>query len=292
MIFRILLIFTIFIASCGVKGNPKPPPSNIPSPISQLYAKQYGEDIIIYFQYIPTYKDGRAIEKPINFKIYKDNKLFDKKIFNNQNYYWFFDNVSEKESCYTVVVEIEKNKSGSKVVCFKGKKVETPKPKGLNVEIVEEGLKISLDEDNPVYLYKVDKEDAFIPIPYKKLTTKDYIDKDVQLDKTYCYYYTIMIDDIESEKSKTVCKTFKDLFPPLPPENGKLIVEDNKAIIIFDESKSHDVIGYIFFKNGKKINDIPIKTYYFEDKDYKPGDTYQIIAVDVGGNLSKPLEIK
>lgn len=292
MIFRILIIIALFIASCGVKGNPKPPPSNVPSPITKLYAKQYGENIIIYFQYIPTYKDGRNIEKPINFKIYKDNKPFDTKIFNNQSYYWFFDSISQKESCYTVVVETEKDESQSKPVCFKGKKIETQEPKGLNIDILEEGLKISIDTDTPLYLYKVEKEDAFIPITYKKLTTKEYIDKDVQLNKTYCYYYTIIKDDIESQKSQTVCKTFKDIFPPLPPENGKLIIENGNATIVFDESKSKDVVGYIFFKNGKKINDIPIKTYYFEDKDYKPGDTYKVVAVDVGGNLSNPLEIR
>lgn len=292
MIFRILIIIALFIASCGVKGNPKPPPSNTPSPITKLYAKQYGEKFIIYFQYTPTYKDGRNIEKPINFKIYKDNKLFDTKIFNNQNYYWFSDSFSQKESCYMVIMEVEKSKSASKPVCFKGKKIETQKPKEPNVEVIEEGLKIIIDEDNPVYLYKVEKEDTFIPIPYKKLTTKDYTYKDVQLNKTYCYYYTIIKNDIESEKSQTVCKTFKDLFPPLAPENGKLIIENGNATIIFDESKSNDVIGYIFFKNDKKINDIPIKTYYFEDKDYKPGDTYKVVAVDVGGNLSNPLEIR
>jgi len=53
-----------------------------------------------------------------------------------------------------------------------------------------------------------------------------------------------------------------------------------------------DVIGYLIYKNGKPITEIPIKTYYFIDNQYKNGDTYEIIAIDKAGNRSKPLKIK
>jgi hypothetical protein len=290
--FLIILLFITF--SCGVKGNPKPPPSITPKPVEDFTIKQYDGKFLIYFNYNPLYTNDRPMKEDFKFIIYKNSKKFDASLFKEDTTYWFFDNIESKETCYQVQVKTKHKESPlSKPVCIVGKAINIEKPKPLLISIVEDGLKLTIPENGIFNIYKVKNESDFYPIPYKKaVKEKDFIDTNVELDKRYCYYYTALIDDVESEKSDTVCQTFKDIFPPLPPENGKLIVDKNEAIIIFEPSKSKDVVGYIFYKNSKIINNTPIKTYYFIDNDYKPGDVYYVEAVDKAGNKSQKLEIR
>jgi len=291
-IFLFTLLLTTF--SCGVKGSPKPPPSITPKPVENLTIKQYDGRFLIYFNYSPLYTDDRPMKEDFKFIIYKNSKKFDASLFKEDATYWFFDSTESKETCYQVQVKTKHKESLlSKPVCIVGKAINIEKPKPLSISIVEDGLKLTIPENGTFNIYKVKDESGFYPIPYKKgLKEKEFIDTNVELDKRYCYYYTALIDDVESEKSDTVCQIFKDIFPPLPPENGKLIVDKNEATIIFEPSKSKDVIGYIFYKNSKIINNTPIKTYYFIDNDYKPGDVYYVEAVDKAGNKSQKLEIK
>jgi len=291
-IFLFILLLTTF--SCGVKGNPKPPPSITPKPVEDLTIKQYDGKFLIYFNYSPLYTDDRPMKEDFKFIIYKNSKKFDTNLFKEDTTYWFFDSVESKETCYQIQVKTKHKESTlSKPVCIVGKAINIEKPKPLSISIVEDGLKLTIPENGTFNIYKVKDESDFYPIPYKKVVKeKEFIDTNVELDKRYCYYYTALIDDVESEKSDTVCQTFKDIFPPLPPENGKLIVDKNEATIIFEPSKSKDVVGYIFYKNSKIINNTPIKTYYFIDKDYKPGDVYHVEAVDKAGNKSQKLEIR
>jgi hypothetical protein len=290
--FLLILLLTAF--SCGVKGNPKPPPTITPKSVEDLTIKQYDGKFLIYFNYSPLYTDDRPMKEDFKFIIYKNSKKFDVSLFKKDNTYWLFDSIESKETCYQVQVKTKHKESTlSKPVCIVGKAINIEKPKPLLISIVEDGLKLTIPENGTFNIYKVKDESDFYLIPYKKvIKEKEFIDTNVELDKRYCYYYTALIDDVESEKSDTVCQTFKDIFPPLPPENGKLIVDKNEATIIFEPSKSKDVVGYIFYKNSKIINNTPIKTYYFIDNDYKPGDVYYVEAVDKAGNKSQKLEIK
>jgi len=293
MLKNLLLILLLTTFSCGVKGNPKPPPSITPKSVENLTIKQYNGKFLIYFNYNPLYTDDRPMKENFKFIIYKNSKKFDTSLFKGDTAYWFFDSVESKETCYQVQVKTKHKKSPlSKPVCMVGKAINIEKPKPLLISIVEDGLKLTIPENGTFNIYKVKDESDFYPIPYKVVKEKEFIDTNVELDKRYCYYYTALIDDVESEKSDTVCQTFKDIFPPLPPENGKLIIDKNEATLIFEPSKSKDVVGYIFYKNSKIINNTPIKTYYFIDNDYKPGDVYYVEAVDKAGNKSQKLEIK
>ncbi|WP_297887058.1 hypothetical protein [Sulfurihydrogenibium sp.] len=293
MVFKLFLLLAVFVFSCGVKGNPKPPPSFVPAEVEDIHVKQYDDSPLIYFSYEKKYRDGNPINENVNFVFYRNEKKINPILYSKDNLYWFFDTFEDKENCYKVVVKTKKKESlPSKVVCIK--KIEVPKvvlnpPK---IEIVEDGLKINFYVENQVNLYRVYNQDEFLPIPY--VSSKNfYVDKDVELDKKYCYYYTVSITKFsETQKSPTVCEVFKDIFPPLPPEKGRIIVDKNEATIVWEESKSKDVVGYLIYKNDKPLNSVPIKTYYFIDKDYKPSDVYKVVAVDKGSNKSKELVIK
>ncbi|WP_028950930.1 hypothetical protein [Sulfurihydrogenibium subterraneum] len=295
MIFRLLLVLTIIISACGVKGNPKPPPSFTPLPVENIYVKQYGNSSLVYFYYDKKYTDSNPIKEDVYFIIYKNEKRINPQIQSKENLYWFTDSFEGKENCYKVVVKTKRRESlPSKVVCISKKEVPNLQLNTPKIELVEEGFELYLPAVNYAKnIYKVHNKEEFIPTASYTIDSEKFTDQNVELDKEYCYYYTLSIyKSVETEKSPTVCSVFKDIFPPKPPKRGKIIVEGNQATIIWEESESKDMVGYLIYKNNTLLNNVPLKTYYFIDKDYKKTDTYKVIAVDKANNKSIPLEIK
>lgn len=289
-----LLSAVFVLASCGVKGNPKPPPVDKPSPVSWIMVKQVGDKGLLIFQHPKTYIDKRPIKEEVSFKIYKDHREINPDIYTSDNTYWFFDSLSDKQQCYEVFAKTSSQTSSpSQKVCITGKKVLINTPAPPSLKNTDDGILIEIPTDETVFIYKTTSPEKFNPLPYTQ-TQKTFLDTQVQENQTFCYYYTIKIaPNIESDYSKTACITYKDTFPPDPPTRGKLVVnEDGSATLIWQESSSKDTVGYIIFKNSEPLFDIPIKTYYFIDKTYKQGDTYKVYAVDKAKNKSKPLEIR
>ena len=89
-----------------------------------------------------------------------------------------------------------------------------------------------------------------------------------------------------------MCIKFEDKFPPSPPENVTYFIKDKKLTIIWHQPEDEDLAGFLIYKNGKPYTNFIIKSYYFIDKDFKKGDTYQIFSVDKGGNKSPPVYLK
>lgn len=289
------LLTTVFIAtSCGVKGNPKPPPVDKPSSVSIITTKQVGQLALIIFQHNKSYIDGRPIKDNIMFKVIKDYIEINPDIYTANNTYWFFDSLSDKQQCYQIFVKTSSQTSSpSQKVCITGEKIPQITPPSPSLKNIDEGVIVEIPVDDTVFIYRSIDEEKFYPLPYTQ-TKKKFIDTQLQENQTVCYYYTIKIaQNIESNYSKTACITYRDTFPPEPPTRGKIVVnEDGSATLIWQESSSKDTVGYIIFKNSKPIFDVPVKTYYFIDKTYKEGDIYQVYAVDKAKNKSQPLEIR
>ncbi|MEJ5172237.1 MAG: hypothetical protein WHT47_00830 [Hydrogenothermaceae bacterium] len=280
--------------SCGVKGDPKPPPTDEPAPVTKISTRQIGKFGLIAFDYSGMYKDGRKIQENFHFEIYKDNKPYEADIKNEGNQYWFFDQLTDKESCYQITVKTKKNRSKlSERRCILPVKIDSYNLPDLKIINTDEGVLIKYQNRDLINIYKVNSPQQFT-INIHKQIDREYIDTEVENGKTYCYYYTVYISkDVESDFSKTVCIEYRDTFPPNPPTKLKIVKnEDSSATLIWQESNSKDVIGYIVYKNGKPILDIPTKSYYFIDKDYREGDTYTIYAVDKAYNKSTPVEVR
>jgi len=296
IIFSLLFIFILFFTSCGRKGKPLPPYSKTPMHITNIFSKQQGNNIFVIWNYNPTYDDGRPL-KEFSFIVYKNDKPLNIEIHKAGNLYWFKHPIEDfnKEYCFYIVVK-SKNKLSepSKLTCIMPNRNFPPEPKLYSIKLREEGLELNWSADgDTVYIYKGNR-DLILPIPKKKVENAGkYLDKSVALNKEYCYYITSSYTNSpESNPSNKLCKTFKDIFPPEPPYDFKMIKRREGYYLIWSESPSKDVIGYIIYKNGKPLFDIPIKTYYFIDKEYRPGDVYYIVAVDRAGNKSKKVYLE
>lgn len=290
----LLLSITILNISCGVKGSPKPPPTDKPLAITDIKIKQVGNFALVSFSYPKLYTDSRPIKEDIQFKIYRDLKEINVDISNRENIYWFFDKLLDKKHCYEIMVKTSKKVSQpSDKVCIIAKDIKNLQLNAPILENTDKGVLIKTNIDKTAILYKTHDTSEFSPIAYKEIKGI-LLDEEVSNNETVCYYYTLKIDNnIESDYSKTSCITYADTFPPAQPERGKLVVNnDGSATLIWQKSRSDDVVGYVIYKNSVPLVDIPFNTYYFTDRSYKDGDIYYIYAVDKAKNKSKPLEIK
>lgn len=286
------LLFTVL--SCGVKGNPKPPPIDQPSPITDIQIKQVGNFGLVIFRYPKLYIDSRPIKEDVEFRVFRNYQEIKVDVVKKDELHWFFDRLSEKQQCYEIMVRVKNRSSNpSKRVCIIPKTVTHPPLVELSLENRDEGILIKTNQSKKINLYRVNSPAEFNPIPFKVIEG-EFLDSQVSVGRSLCYYYTFYLGDgVESDYSKSFCIIYMDTFPPEPPTMGKLIVnEDSSATIVWMESRSKDVVGYIIYKNSKPVLDQPVKTYFFTDRDYKEGDIYTVYSIDKANNKSQGLEIR
>lgn len=295
MLFRFLIFLTFFISGCGVKGGPYPPYTKSPETVKNAFIKQQDQDLVIYWKYTPKYADGRKMNENFRFEVFTFEHRIIKKINSSGNLYWFRYGFSqEKEYCFRFRVVTQENKSRfSRYFCYIPT-LNYPKIKPeFDIRILENGIFLSWKNNSfKVNLYK-GKERILYPVPYRSTTEKQFMDKNVFNGKKYCYYITYEDNNgVESPPSDIKCRTFKDIFPPEPPKNPKLIQKEGQFYLIWTESESKDTVGYIIELNGKVLNKTPVKTYVFKIPEYKKGYLIKIYAVDKAGNRSKPAILK
>lgn len=297
-LFAFLTVSVFFLNGCGVKGYPKPPRSFNISGIKEINVKQMGEYLVIYWYYKKVYEDGMPIKEKLNFYLLSNDEKSKVNPYKNGDLYWVVEPIKnfENKICYKVSVRTVKTlkEKISNYVCIKPEKNYPVLTTKLNLFLKEDGILLNWKKMyEQVNIYRNENSNLIPPIPYKIVkNSSEFLDKNLELNKKYCYYITISKNGVESSSSKIVCKKYVDKFPPLPPTDGNILKENGKIVIVWEESPSKDVIGYLIYKNGKIVSEIPIKSYYFIDRSYKSGDYYEIVAVDKAGNRSKPLKIK
>jgi hypothetical protein len=289
-------VFAFFV-SCGVKGSPQIPPSKVPEPVKDVKIKQQGKKLVIYWIYKPIYEDGKPIKEKIFFKIEENDNFINSQINKSKNLYWFKRNITsfKKEFCYRIWVFTEKGYTAvSKYFCYLPSKQIPVIKTSLLISIKNEGILLKWNENYELLnIYRGKTEKNIPPIPYVSIKGKDtFIDKNVKLNNRYCYFITTEKDSIESDPSSTKCVVYRDIFPPDPVKNLEGIFYKGKLILIWTESPSEDVIGYVVEKNGKLLNNEPINTYFFIVDRYKKGDIISVYAVDKAGNKSSPAYLK
>ncbi len=294
--FSIFLTGVIFTIGCGVKGGPYPPLSDNPETVKTARIKQQDNELVVYWQYTPHYEDGRVMKESFRIDIFSMEHRIIKNIEKEGNLYWFRYSFSQvKEYCFRFKVITKRRESRfSKYFCYiPSIKYPTITP-DIHLKIKKEGVEILWSENNlKTNIYRT-KRNIFYPIPAKTVSKiNHYIDRSVISGKNYCYYLTYEDENgVESSPSQIKCVTFKDIFPPSPPKNLKVMRKGKKYYILWSDSDSVDVVGYIIEIDGKKVLEKPIKTYFITVKKLKPNSVIKVYAVDKAGNKSEPVILK
>lgn len=290
-----LLLALLIVSGCGVKGGPYPPLTDAPETVKKVSIKQQNGELVVYWNYIPKYADGRKMTENFRFEIYSFEHRIIKKIKKSGNLYWFRLPFSqEKEYCFRFKVSTRKASSVfSRYFCY----IPTfnyPKLKPeFEISIVREGMKLEWKNSKMRTDIYRSPDRVYYPVPVKVLKDNSYIDRQVKENVRYCYYITYEDrNGVESSPSDIKCRVYRDIFPPEPPRNPKIIKKNSKIYLIWTESSSKDVIGYIIEINDKPVNKTPVKTYILQIPDYKKGEVIKIYAVDKSGNKSSPAILK
>ncbi|EDP73430.1 hypothetical protein [Hydrogenivirga sp. 128-5-R1-1] len=282
---HLFLVLTLFIVGCGVKGSPKPPLKKTPLRILHEGIKQQG-NIIIYF-----FKTKLLNLDRLN--IYLNDKKLKLPVYNIRNFYWIEYEFTEFNKNYCFYIKYNNKFVQSKFKCIKPQKYQKIKD---NLKLILKNNGILLKWKNKyakVNIYKGSSYLEILPLPYTQVRYKNYyMDKNVRLNKIYCYYITATISNIETNRIYSECIKFEDKYPPSPPENLTYILDKNKLTIIWHPPEDEDIIGFIIYKNNKPYTNFIVKSYYFIDKTFKKGDVYQIFSIDKAGNKSKPVYLK
>ena len=293
----IALSIILMFSSCGVKGNPKLPPSKVPEPVNDIKIKQQGSFFVIYWRYIPRYEDGKSIKEDFSFIIEENDNRILPDLKNKANLYWFKRKIKNysSEYCYKITVKTERNEMAeSKYFCLLPVKDFPKISPELKLLPKNEGLLLIFNNKfKAVKIYKGKNKNSIIPIPVEEIQNKNhFLDRDVVPEQKYCYYITWVLKNIESNPSKIKCTIYRDSFKPKPPQNVELIKEDKKYIILWSPSPSIDTEGYIVEKNGKFVQRLSKDAYFYIIDNPIKGDIYTVYAVDKAGNKSKPVYLK
>ncbi len=169
-VFKGIALSTIFFFfSCGVKGNPKLPPSKIPEPVDNVKIKQQGNYFVIYWEYLPRYEDGKRIKEFFSFIIEEnDNRIFPdlkKKV----NLYWFRRKIKSysSEYCYKITVKTERGETAeSKYFCSLPVKNFPKEQPELKIFSKNEGLLLRFNNKfKTVMIYK-GKTENYLTVNY------------------------------------------------------------------------------------------------------------------------------
>lgn len=241
------------LSACGIKGPPVPPP---PPNIS---IKRIGD-----FIYIKPNLNQKLKAKGFRYK----NGLYvrqDKSslCFDVKDYY------TNTSSVYCVPPAIEK----TPIILEAYRK--------FNIYIHLKGFKNYM-----IYKHKPNK--GFNPFDGKMVKSVVVLPPDFS---AVCYDITGVFNSVESPP-KEVC--FKKENPPAPktPQNLNFSVYKDKLYLYWEPNQDNGYTkGYLIYKNGKLLTKHPITQNVFVDKIPKSFTIYEVRAVSIFGNKSKPAEL-
>ncbi len=113
--------------------------------------------------------------------------------------------------------------------------------------------------------------------------------KDLKLGKTYFIAGAVKYGkNLFGPLSVPIKLKYEDDIPPEPPEGAGYLVEGNRIVLIWNKSRSSDVVEYVVERDGKRFK---VKKNTFSERIPGKNIVYKIMAVDAGGNISKPVKI-
>ncbi len=292
----LFFFFSLFIFSCGVKGPPSIPPSSIPEAVKDIHLKQQGHRIVVYWFYTPVYEDKKRIREIFHFKIEENDKELNIPIKSIKNLYWIERKINDfsKEYCYRIFITTERgNTAVSKYYCILPNKNFPKEKPEFSIKLDNNGFLLIFNKNyEQIVIYRGKSKKNIPPIGKTVVSGRYYLDTDVKIGNGYCYYATLKENKIEGDPSNTVCSINRDIFPPEPPKRFEYFIYRGKLFLIWTESSSKDVTGYLIERDGKVLTKDIINTYYYIINSWKKGDIFKIYSVDRGGNRSPPVYLR
>ena len=284
----LLMCAAALLAGCGYVGDPMPPALNIPVAVTDLRVVQRGDKLILDFTAPAMTTDEMALtsisvaeirvgQDAVPTAAPKPGTATHIEIPARQ---W-----TGREAPISIVLTGPKaqRSSESNVVTLK---IDEPLPVPSNVkaEPHAEGVKVSWAvSDARATKYRVQRNPP-LDITVDK---PEFIDRAVEIGKTYKYLVIALRESAESLPSEEVSVVPRDVFPPAAPVNLNAIAGVNTIELNWDRSLDADLKSYRVYRNDQVI--VPdVDAPSFSDKQVTSGERYRyaVTAIDQAGNES------
>jgi hypothetical protein len=299
------------LVSCGYVGDPLPPAFHIPRPVTDLRVQQVGSRLEVRFTVPPKTTEDLPV---------KDLSGAELRIGLNTAGGWNQDAWAASASPVPVqaaqpgpvqaavpVGDLAGKEivAGVRLTNARGRvsgwsnlvtlRVErpVPAPASFRADSAPEGIALEWAGASGSVLVFRNEE------PMGEASGRGYLDRAVELGKSYFYQVQAKQGMALSDLSAPVKVTFEDRFPPSVPRNLTAIAGAGTIELAWDRSPEADAAGYIVERAAGEeafavVAKVDVPAY--SDRDVKSGGRYRyrVAAVDVRNNQSsqsQPVEI-
>jgi len=284
--------------ACGKVGDPKPPINRTPLAVNGLNAGQSGHTVTLSWINPARYVgDKEAITDLGTIRILRNGVQIaqEKAGAPGQPQSYSIDVSKELDAEMTFAVQIETSRGRSSTVStpvtIRPRDVPGP-PVGLQATVDQERITLRwmVPQLNPTLaeLYFVQRSDR--PAPVRVMATS-YEDEDYEVGKKYDYTVTAARGGdtpVSGLTGASLSVVATDEVPPLAPTGLTVMPAGLGAVFLrWDRNKERDVATYLVYRSDQEKPIVPPRAVEaFSDPEYRPGFTYQVVAVDKSGNES------
>jgi hypothetical protein len=297
-------------AACGYVGDPLPPALNIAMPVRDLRVVEYGDRLLIDFTIPPRTTEGVVLKRlgTLDLRIGPGVTPFDTNRWAATARKIPVDVAKTGPVHADVPAADWASKEvviGVRVVNRKGRPSEwsnlssvsvvapLAKPANVTAEADPRGVRLAWQSGEPSFRVfrrgPGEKQPALIGSP----ATAEYVDATAQFGTDYEYLVQAIHERAESEISKPVSITPKDVFPPAVPAGLNVVASIGSIELVWERNTDSDIRGYRVYRateSGEfqrlaEFTDAPA----YSDRQIEAGKKYRyaVSSMDETGNESK-----
>jgi len=306
---RLSVPIFLLASSCGYVGDPKPPALNIPAPVTDLQAMEYGPNIVVKFSMPQLTTEGLPLAHPNEIQIYSgpatDPFLADQWAESAKKATLVPTDATTYQQEIPVAGLAGKDVAVAvRVLGPKGKPsawsnvqrlplvAPVEQPSGVKADNVERGVALHWNGSGPHYRIYRAEGDAKLE-RFAESDQPEYLDDTTEYAKHYRYLIQAVVDDKrQSLASDPVAIVPVDTFPPAVPGALTALAGVSTIELAWTRNAEPDFKGYNIFRaegDGafEKIGSL-VEAPAYSDAKVQKGKRYRytVTAVDILGNES------
>ena len=306
--------------ACGSVGDPRPPLANLPEPVHDLSARQFGDDLVISWTRPLRTTEGLAA-KETGFMLWAvdvgavDAMLADETITAYRRLVRRLEptalegvapghriEVRSPLNAWTlgqpaILVVTAWNRVGRDAGYSNRVPIQPLQPPAAPLlyppSVTEDGVALGWRPSERAEEYSIDRADDenedFTTL--ESVSAVQYLDRTARLGVTYRYRLRpLRMSDagrIEGLPSESVSVTPRDVFPPRPPADLRAVRTPTAVELSWRPNEESDLAGYRVLRGGAALTSVIAESSY-SDGSAVPGTPYEyeVMAVDAEGNES------
>lgn len=310
----------VLACGCGSLGDPRPPLANLPEPIRDLSARQFGDVLVISWTSPLRTTEGLPARET-GFTLWAvevgavDSALADETITAYRRPVKTLeatdleavapgDRVEVRSPLHdwtlgqpAILVVTASNRVGRDAGYSNHVPIQPLRPPEAPLlyppAVTEDGVALGWRPSARAEEYSIDRATDGNPdfTTLESVSAAEYLDRTARLGVTYRYRLrpSRMSDagSIEGLPSETVSVTPRDVFPPSPPAGLRAVRTPTAVELSWLPNEEPDIAGYRVLRGGAALTSVITESSY-SDSSAVPGTPYEyeVMAVDTEGNES------